>query len=132
MKKLDKKTKLIISFVVAVIIVGGIAWYFKAKGAAGLKAITIEVLSTRDNYKKSETYKTKEEFLGAFLKAEDLVKYEDSSYGIYIREVEGMKDDQANQYWWAISVDKEMSTTGVSEVPLKDGSTYTLELKQGF
>ncbi len=96
------------------------------------KNITLEVVSVRDNVTEATDYQTTEATLADFLKAEDLVVYEDSEYGMYIHEVDGIKDDATNQYWWGISVDGEMAATGADGIELADGSTYNLTLNQGY
>ena len=105
-----------------------------ASGAADAdqKTITLEVVSDRDGANDSTDYQTTQTTLADFLKDEDLVVYEDSEYGMYIHEVNGIKDDETNQYWWGISVDGEMAATGADGINLADGSTYTLTLNQGY
>ncbi|MDD3027182.1 MAG: DUF4430 domain-containing protein [Erysipelotrichaceae bacterium] len=99
---------------------------------ANQKTITLEVVSERDSVNDSTEYQTTEATLADFLKAEDMVVYEDSEYGMYIHEVNGIKDDEANQYWWGLSVDGEMAPTGADGIELADGSTYNLTLNQGY
>lgn len=129
---MNKKSLLISSFLIIVLLLGGAFYFFKNEGNEDTKKVSIEVISTRDNYHETFTYKTNSKNLGELLKAEDLIKYEDSSYGIYIREVKGIKDDQDNEYWWAILVNGESSVSGADDTILEDGTTYTLELKKGY
>ena len=130
---MKKKTKVLLSLVLALVLFGGIGFYFQQKAEEGNKAITLEVVSKRDNYRMVEKYKTDAEYFGEFLKEENIVDdYEDSQYGMFIHSVKGMKDDQKQQYWWCILVNDESATTGADSLPLEDGSMYTLELKQGY
>lgn len=94
--------------------------------------VTVEVLSERDNYDSSTDYTTAAATLADLLKAEDLVDYEDSEYGMFIHGVAGMQDDAAEEYWWSLSVDGEMAMAGADGVDLTDNSTYTLTLVQGY
>lgn len=96
------------------------------------KTITLEVISERDSIEETTDYQTSQATLADFLKDEELVVYEDSEYGMYIHEVNGIKDDEANQYWWGIDVDGEMAATGADGIELTKGSTYTLTLNQGY
>ncbi len=111
----------------------GILWQVsKPEAQAGGKAVTVEVLSSRDGYEKSFAYETDEDYLGDLLVEEGLVSAQDSDYGRFITAVKDMKADDSQQYWWSIAVDGAMAETGMDDLPLTDGSTYTLELKQGY
>ena len=129
---MKNKTKGLIALVIAIIVIAGVGFYFQQQANSDLKSVTLQIVSKRDNVNKSEDYKTDKEFLGDLLKKENLVEYEDSQYGMYIHVVDGLKDDETNQYWWAILEDGQSSTYGADSLALKDGSTYTLELKQGY
>lgn len=94
--------------------------------------VTVEVQSERDNYDSSNDYTTDEATLADLLKAEELVDYEDSEYGMFIHGVAGMQDDSAEEYWWSLSVDGEMAMTGADGIELADNTTYTLTLVQGY
>lgn len=129
---MKNKTKGLIALIIAIVVIGGVGFYFNQQANANLKSVTLQIVSKRDNVDKSNTYKTDDEFLGDLLKEKNLVEYEDSQYGMYIHGVDGLKDDATNQYWWSILEDGQMATKGADQLPLKDGSTYTLELKQGY
>ena len=118
---------------VAALAAAGILWQVsKPEALEGGKEVTVEVLSSRDGYEKDFAYETDEEYLGDLLVGEGLVTAADSDYGRFIIAVKGMKADDSQQYWWSIAVDGEMAETGMDDLPLIDGSTYTLELKQGY
>lgn len=129
---MKKRLKLVVSFVVVIGVLLGVGVYFKDKAEVGNKTIKIEIISSRDNYNEIFEYKTDLDNLGELLKEKKLIGYEDSSYGMYIKEVKGMKEDQSNQYWWAILVNQESALSGANEIILKDQNVYTLELKQGY
>lgn len=128
----EKQEKGLIALIIAIVVIGGVGIYFNQQANANLKSVTLQIVSKRDNVDKSETYKTKQEFLGELLKEKNLVEYEDGQYGMYIHVVDGMKDDTTKQYWWCILEDGVSATKAADQLPLKDGSTYTLELKQGY
>lgn len=101
------------------------------KWMTGEKEFTVEVISERDNFSQTDNYASSDETLGDFLREQEWVEYQDSSYGMYITSVY-YPEDMENQYWWCIIVDGEAATTGADEIPLEDGSVYILELKQGW
>lgn len=129
---MKNKKKWLVVFIAVVIVFGGIGLFFKQQADANLKSVTLQIVSKRDNVDKKEELKTDQEYLGDLLKEKELVEYEDSQYGMYIHVVDGLKDDTTNQYWWCILEDGQGATVGADQLTLKDGSTYTLELKQGY
>lgn len=130
---MKKKLLALISLIAVMGIFAGIAVYFQKEANSDLKTVHVEVISQRDNYEKTTSYKTDKEYLRELLEEENIVtNYEDSDYGMYIHGVENMNDDSANQYWWCILVNDESATTSADSIVLEDGTTYTLELKQGY
>lgn len=130
---MKKKLFALFGLVVVIGLFAGISIYFQQSGNENLKKVNIEVISKRDNYQETKEVKTDKEFLGEALVDEKIVtNYEDGQYGMYIRGVENMNDDEANQYWWCILVDGKSAPTGAESLVLEDGATYTLELKQGY
>jgi len=128
------KLKVLLACLLVVLIAGaGVTYYFfSQKPTEGSKAITIEVVSDRDSFTNTDKYTTDQEFLGDFLVEKGIVQAEDSDYGRFIVAAKDLKSDDANQYWWSVKVDGEMSATGMDTIPVTDGSVYTLTLEQGY
>ncbi|MCR4788411.1 MAG: DUF4430 domain-containing protein [Lachnospiraceae bacterium] len=139
---MSKKTKIIIVgiFVVVVLAVIGLTAGLKAgkKAAAaadtpaGGNSFTIEIRSERDNFEEKIECSSDLENLGAFIRTLDKFTYSESEYGIYVQGYDGMMEDMDNQYWWCISVNGEMASTGADEILLKNGDVYSFDLKQGW
>lgn len=129
---MKKQIKLLILFLVSILVLFGLYQYTRPTGNDDLKTITFNVVSLRDEYFTTSEYKTDKQFLSDFLIEEDLIVYEDSQYGIYIRSVSDLNDDTDEQYWWAILIDDQMAEVGANEIVLEDGVKYTLELFQGY
>jgi hypothetical protein len=89
------------------------------------KTFQVEVVHS-DGSTNTFTYTSDEEYLGDVLLEEGLIEGEDSSYGLYVTSVDGESADyDENGSWWALSQDGELTSTGVSEVAVEDGETYT-------
>ena len=133
-EKKQWKWKVLLACLLVVLIAGaGVTYYFfSQKPSEGSKAITIEVVSDRDKFTSTDKYTTDQEFLGDFLIEKKIVQAEKSDYGRFIVSAKDMKSDDANQYWWSVKVDGEMSATGMDTIPVTDGSVYTLTLEQGY
>lgn len=133
-EKKQWKLKVLLACLLVVLIAGaGVTYYFfSQKPTEGSKAVTIEVVSDRDKFTSTDKYTTDQEFLGDFLVKKNIVKAEKSDYGRFIVSAKDMKSDDANQYWWSVKVDGEMSATGMDTIPVTDGSVYTLTLEQGY
>ncbi|MDE5765232.1 MAG: DUF4430 domain-containing protein [Ruminococcus sp.] len=99
---------------------------------SGEKNITLEVVSERDNYNFSAQYNTSDEYLGDFLDKENLIGFETSEYGRFVKSVQGYEAKDEEQSWWNISINGESAVTGVDEIVLEDGSVYKLELMIGW
>ena len=132
---MSKKTKAIIVAVFAVVVIAIIAVFALTKGkdaTKGGKSFTIEIVSDRDSYNSSVKVESDLEYLGQYLRTMDNCKYSESDYGIYVQGFDDMMEDMDNQYWWCISVNGEMASTGADEILIKDGDVYSFELKQGW
>ncbi len=129
---MKKNQKLLGLLLALVLVFGAIGIYFGTKPQEGVKSIVLEVVSVRDDVETSDKVKTDKEYLGELLIEKDMVTYDESQYGMYIRGINGLMDDSDNQYWWCILVDGESAVNGADTLILEDGKTYTLELKQGW
>ncbi|MDD2370491.1 MAG: DUF4430 domain-containing protein [Firmicutes bacterium] len=131
---MSKKMKIILGIVFVAIVGGlfGVYQLVKPQPVEGAKSLSITVVSDRDTYKKDFIVHTDEEFLGNALVNDGIVDAKESDFGRYITTVKGMKDDQANEYWWGIEVNHEMAATGMDDIAIKDGDLVTLTLNQGY
>ena len=123
----NKKTILAIIALVAVIAVfAGIYFATRPETTEGAKTITVTVVH-KDGTEKEFTYHTDEEFLGPVLLAEELVKGEQSTYGLMISAVDGETADwNVDQGYWALYVGEEYATSGADTTPINDGDSFKL------
>ena len=125
-----KNKKLVVTALVLVLVVAlmaGIWMATRPETQSGSKGYTVTVVH-KDGSEKVFEYRTDEEYLAGALLEEGLVAGEDSQYGLTIITVDG--EDavwETDSAYWAIWVGEEMATTGASEIPVYDGSTYKLE-----
>ena len=103
-----------------------LVWRFtRPAPAAGDKHITVEVIH-KDGTVKTFAYDTDEEYLSEVLVAEGLISGDDSEFGLYVTTVDGETADyNADQSWWALSVNGELAQTGVDTTPIYDGDAFT-------
>lgn len=130
---MKKKILALLSLVVVICLFVGIGIYFQKEANSNLKTVKVEVVSQRDDYEKVLTFDTDKEYLRELLLEEEIVTdYEESELGMYIHGVNNMNDDATNQYWWCILINGQSATTSADSIVLEEGSTYILELKQGY
>ena len=125
-----RNKKLAIAAIALVVVIGlmlGVWMATRPETEAGSKAYTVTVVH-KDGTVKDFAYRTDAEYLAEALLEEGLVSGEESQYGLTIITVDGeaavWEKDSA---YWSILVNGEYATTGASEIPVYDGSTYTLE-----
>lgn len=139
--KMEKKSnikKIVIGIagvlILALLCVG--MWFIRESAqkdpVEGGKSITVQIVSERDNYSFEQTYETTEEYLGNFLEKENLIGFETSDYGRFIKSAQGLEANDAEQSWWCVMVNGESAVTGVDEIVIEEGSVYLLELKIGW
>ena len=61
-----------------------------------------------------------------------LIEGEESEYGLFVTEVDGIEADSANQEWWCLTINGEMASTGVDSTPVEDGGKYEFTLTVGY
>lgn len=98
----------------------------------GEKSITVQIVSERDSYNYEQNYTTDEQYLGSFLEKENLIGFENSTYGRFIKSAQGLNANDEEQSWWCVMVNGESAVTGVDEIVIEDGAVYLLELKIGW
>lgn len=138
MEKKSNTKKIVIGIagvlILALLCVG--LWFLrestKKDTVEGEKSITVQIVSERDNYNFEQEYTTDEEYLGNFLESENLIGFETSDYGRFVKSAQGFEANDAEQSWWCIMVNGESAVTGVDEIVIEDGDIYLLELKIGW
>lgn len=122
----NKKILIAVVALVAVIAVMVGVWFATRPAAEeGGKTITVTVVH-KDGAEKKFTYHTDEEYLGAVLYAEGLIKAEGMDEGMF-NIVDGEKADwNENKSYWSLYVGEEYAMTGVDTTPIKDGDTFKL------
>lgn len=128
MENKNKKRLGMAAVFVAFVVLGLVlvlVWHFtRPAPSAGEKHITVEVIH-KDGSAKTFTYDTDEEYLAEVLVAEGLISGDDSEFGLYVKTVDGETADyDADQGWWALSVNGALAQTGVSSTPVRDGDAY--------
>ena len=126
---MKNKKMLIVSVALVVVIAAmlGISMANRPETAEGAKAYSVTVVHS-DGSRKDFQYRTDEEYLDKALLAEGLIAGEEGPYGLTVITVDGEDAvwDTDNAYW-CIYIGEEMATVGISEIPVYDGSTYTME-----
>ncbi len=132
-KKMNGKKTLIAAVIVVIVAVLMFAgWYFtRQKPVEGQKDITVTVVYKDESSDKFEIT-TQAEFLRQALEEKDLVKGDESEYGLFITEVNGVKADADNQEWWCITKSGETVNTGVDTTPIADGDSFEITLTVGY
>ena len=125
-----KNTKMILAvgaLVVVVAVMMGVYFATRPETAQGGKAYTVNVVHSDGASKVFELH-TDAELLGDALLAEGLIAGEDGAYGLTVITVDGEDAvwDTDNAYW-CIWIGEEMATVAISEIPVYDGSVFTLE-----
>lgn len=131
---MKKNTKLMIGIIALVVVIAALIGVYaltRPETSQGAKTFTVEVVHA-DGSSKTFTYHTDEEYLGAVLEAEGLIKGEMGPYGLEIHEVDGERAVwEENGAYWAIFVNGEYGSTGVDITPVNDGDSFKLEFTLG-
>ena len=125
-----KNKKIVIALVALVAVVGlmlGVWAANRPETSEGTKAYTVTVVHA-DGSQKVFEYTTDAEYLDDALMEEGLIAGEEGPYGLTVITVDGEDAvwDTDNAYW-CIWIGDEMAVTGISEIPVYDGSVFTLE-----
>ena len=131
--KKNQKPVIIAAIVFVVLVVAGLAvWKMTApEGTVGAKAYTFTVIDA-EGAKKTYELTTDEEMLGTALMNEGLLEGEESQYGLFVKAVDGIVADEANQEWWCLTKGGESVMTGVDATPVEDGAAYEFTLTVGW
>lgn len=85
-----------------------------------------------DGSQKEYTIATDAVTLREALEQEGLVEGTESEWGLYVLTVDGETVDEAQQQWWCLTKDGEMSMTGVDDTVIADGEHYEFTLTTGW
>lgn len=130
--KQNKKVVLAVVALVAVVAVALGLWFaLKPQGTQGGKTITVNVVFA-DGTQNTHTIATDAEYLRGALEQENLVAGDESEYGLFVKTVDGVTADEANQEWWCFTKGGETLETGVDSTPIADGDTFEITLTQGW
>ena len=94
------------------------------------QSFTFEVVDKDGN---TETFQitTTKATVGEALLDEGLIAGEDSQYGLYVTEVNGIVADyNVDQTYWAFYVDGAYASSGVDTTDVVDGSTYSFKVEK--
>ena len=84
-----------------------------------------------DGNKTQFIINTDEKTVGAALLGVDLIKGDESEYGLYVKEVNGITADyDVDGTYWAFFIDGEMANTGVDSTDVVDGATYEFKVSK--
>ncbi len=73
------------------------------------------------------TVKTNEKTVGDALLKCGLIEGDESEYGLYVKEVNGiLADYDVNQTYWAFYINGDYAMTGVDSTPINEGEAYSL------
>ena len=96
----------------------------------GETTFTFEVVS-KNGEKTVFSISTNEKTVGDALLKEKLIAGEQSTYGLYVKTVNGVTlDYDTDKMYWAFYVDGEYSMTGVDAVAPTNGATYTFKAEK--
>lgn len=88
--------------------------------------ITVDVVGS-DGSTTTFPINTTQKYLRGALEQENLVTGEESTYGLYIKTVNGeLADYNVNGAYWAVYEGDTQAMTGVDEIELTDGGYYKL------
>ena len=127
--------KKLLSIMVVVILVVGLgalySQFLAPEAQEGEKEVTLEIVIEKEGIEETFVYQTDGEYLMELLEehSDELeLETEETSFGDMLVGFFGYRaDDGANEFF-KIVVDGEDAMVGAAELPLEDGSVYTIEL----
>ena len=132
---MKKRTKYILAAAILLLLVVGMLLAWKhlrpADAILGEKSINVTVVHA-DGTKNVFSFSSDAETLRTPLENAGLISGEESTYGLFIRTVDGESADETKQQWWCITKDGQETETGVDSIMIADGDRYELTLKEGW
>lgn len=138
---MKRTNKIVVSLLLCLVMVLGLAACGKKEEAAGVwdnakyvedtelgeGSKTLTIVVEAEEKKVTFTIATDAETVGDALLEHELVAGEESEYGLYIKEVNGMTADyDVDKSYWGFYQNGEYMMTGVDQTPLADGDQYEL------
>lgn len=97
----------------------------------GATAFTF-VVTLADGATTTYTIHTDKDTVGAALLELELIAGEDSTYGLYVKTVQGVTADyDTDKTYWAFYINGEYAMTGVDQTKIEAGATYTFKIEKG-
>ena len=94
----------------------------------GAGATTLTVVVKAEDKSVTITVKTDKTTVGDALLEHGLIEGEESTYGLYVKKVNGiLADYDVDQSYWGFYIDGEYAMSGVDATDIAEGVTYTLE-----
>lgn len=89
--------------------------------------VVVDLEGNEKNYKVH----TDDTVVGDALLAVDLIKGEESQYGLYVKEVNGIiADYDVDGTYWAFYIDGEYASAGVDSTEITEGSIYMFKVEK--
>ena len=89
----------------------------------GAKTVVVEVKAGEQAV--TFTVKTDKDTVGAALLEHKLIAGDESEYGLYIKQVNGITADyDVDKSYWAFYIDGKYATSGADTTEIKEGVTY--------
>jgi len=131
---MKKQTKIIIAVAAAVVLIAamvGAYFAFGPKTQEGAKTVIIEVIDKEEKTTTYEIHTDAEYLIDVMNEAKEQgfsFEGEDGQYGLTIHTVNGLKADfNVDSSYWGFYVNGEYCNYGVSEQPVADGDTFTIQ-----
>lgn len=126
----NKKLILAVAALVAIVaVLLGVYFATRPQGTQGAKTITVTVVH-QNGSEKSFTCHTDAEFLDTVLLDEKIVEGEMGEFGLFFQTADS--ETAEGEGWWKICVGEEAASTGASQIPVTDGTTYKLVYTIGW
>ena len=126
---MNKKKLLGLGLLIVIIAVLAIVYgKFSAKPVEGSKAITIEVINSKEESSMYEVQTDAEYLAQAMEEAEGLeFEAEEGPYGLAVSSVNGeVASYEENASYWGFFVNGEYCNYGISEQPVNDGDAFQI------
>ena len=131
MKKTAKRLLPVLVLLAVASLFLGLYLTSRPQTAQGQKSVTVEVIHA-DGSEKTFSYQSEEEYLGALLLAEGLIKGDPGPYGLYITEVDGEVADYAkDKAYWALFEGEDYAMQGIDQTVFEDGDIFKLVYTRG-
>ncbi len=134
MNNKNKKTIIILVAVLAVAAISAFVLYnsFNAEPAKhpGEKTVTVNVVLPTET--RTYEHTTREVYVRGLLEEMQMVEGEESEYGLFVKTVDSVTVNDANEEWWRFEINGEMSSTGIETTLFADGDVIDITLVSGY